>query len=438
MSAPEAIDKRPAAAVQRDSAPAPDAALTNARRSLIRKLVESGRADEAYGPLGEELAAGSSWIDALITHAMAARDLRAAGDYVRILAALRHGSGWYPAPDLQTYIPAAAPQALNLSKLRHDIEQFKYLRERNIVGGEFDRIIAAYEGVTERLTSKGVRGPTPFDAEASRDIGSIYSRIVHIRDAPRLARALSPEWDPGAVEHEYLSKPPGVVVVDNFLTREALESLRLFCLESTIWSTCKSLGRLGALFREGFSCPLLFQIAEELRDTLPNLIGERYPLRHMWGYKTPPRLAADSITHADFAAVNVNFWITPDEANLNERSGGLIVYGVDAPAHWDFHTYNGRLEDVIKPYLRQQKARAVTIPYRQNRAVIFNSDLFHSTDEVTFLENYEHRRINITMLYGIREDDVHHRGLGRPAAPPPPPAGTAKAWRSLAFSRSRR
>jgi hypothetical protein len=32
-----------------------------------------------------------------------------------------------------------------------------------------------------------------------------------------------------------------------------------------------------------------------------------------------------------FAAVNVNFWITPDDANLDEKSRGLVVYDVDAP-----------------------------------------------------------------------------------------------------------
>jgi hypothetical protein len=30
--------------------------------------------------------------------------------------------------------------------------------------------------------------------------------------------------------------------------------------------------------------------------------------------------------HADSAAVNVNIWITDDEANLDQNSGGLVVY----------------------------------------------------------------------------------------------------------------
>lgn len=30
--------------------------------------------------------------------------------------------------------------------------------------------------------------------------------------------------------------------------------------------------------------------------------------------------------HADSASVNLNFWVTPDDANLDPDSGGLVVY----------------------------------------------------------------------------------------------------------------
>lgn len=36
--------------------------------------------------------------------------------------------------------------------------------------------------------------------------------------------------------------------------------------------------------------------------------------------------------HADHAAVNLNFWVTPDEANLDPSSGGLVVYPKAPPA----------------------------------------------------------------------------------------------------------
>jgi hypothetical protein len=38
--------------------------------------------------------------------------------------------------------------------------------------------------------------------------------------------------------------------------------------------------------------------------------------------------------------------------------------------------------------------------------VLFNSDLFHSTDEISFREGYENRRINITLLFGQRQTNA--------------------------------
>lgn len=417
-----------------------NADLRIARRNLAVHLVRLGRRDECLYLWRHEMLAGPeglAWLDGLAATAMQARDLTLSGEYAAILTELRWSSQWYPprrdrsAPPFPVRRPALF---LTVPKLRHDIEQFIYLQSRGVLGDEFTPIIKNYESTIDRLTSSGIDTRVPLDDAAQRSIGHVYNRIVHVRHAPRLTQALSGTWSTAAVESQYLDNPPGVVVVDDFLSSEALESVRLFCLESTVWSANRyAHGRLGAFFRDGFNCPLLLQIAEELRDKLPRVIGQRYPLRQLWGFKNGYNLPGDSTTHADFAAVNVNFWITPDDANLDETSGGLVVYGVDAPSHWDFDMYNSR-PDVIKPFLRQQQARAITIPYRQNRAIIFNSDLFHATAELKFKPGYENRRVNVTMLYGDRENDVHHLDLARPGAAGAPNARPT-GWRSAAFGR---
>ena len=78
-----------------------------------------------------------------------------------------------------------------------------------------------------------------------------------------------------------------------------------------------------------------------------------------------------------------------------------MVWDKAAPADWDFGTYNGEAGP-IREFLLHSKARSVTVPYRANRAVIFDSDLFHETDRMQFKSGYENRRINITLLYGRR------------------------------------
>jgi len=397
-------------------------------------LVALDRAEESVPLWRDELQrpGGSEWIDEHIAQSLRRRDLTYAGRCAELSARLRWGSRWYAAADAAAP-PARSPNPLlSVAKLRHDVEQFRHLMQASVLGAEFEAVCADYERVGADLAARGIGGQVAMDEEAEARIGAIYNLLVHVRTTPRLDRALASEWDPAVVERNYIERPPGVVVIDDFLAPAALAELRAFCLESTVWSANRyAHGRLGAFFRDGFNCPLLLQIAEELRAALPRVIGERYPLRQLWGFKNDRTLPADANTHADFAAVNVNFWITPDSANADPASGGMVIYEVDAPLDWDFYTYNGR-SDLIHAYLRERDARRVRIPYRANRAVIFNSDLFHATEAVQFNPGYAQRRINVTMLYGQREGDVHHRAAVQGA-----PLQRSDAWRSAAFGRAR-
>jgi Tfp pilus assembly protein PilF len=211
--------------------------------------------------------------------------------------------------------------------------------------------------------------------------------------------------DANAVGARWQTARPQVVVIDDLLTQDALDGLRRFCWESTIWRKAYAGGYLGAIPEYGFACPLLAQIADELRKSC-DAIFDTHHLRYLWAFKCDSRLSGVNI-HADFAAVNVNLWITPDEANLDSERGGLIVWDVAAPLDWDFAKYNNN-DAAIRSFLAENGARSVTIPYRANRVVIFDSDLFHETDGFTFKDGYTNRRMNITLLYGRRRS---HEGL---------------------------
>jgi hypothetical protein len=415
-----------------------DTATPSSLRDRIQLLVVQGRrADCLDLAFAEGFSADdANWLSHLTSEAMRSRDLWLAGEYAYLLALLRWGSPCHGAMKQRGPL-APADVFLSCGKLQHDIEQFLYLQSIGVLGAEFSRVIDAWRSIADELASKGIHGQVPLDDDARQAIGHVYNRIVHICDAPRVSGgALSQSWRSAVVERRYVEAVPGLVVIDDFLTDEALASLRRFCIESTVWSGNRyAHGRLGAFLFDGFNCPLLLQIAEELRERLPHVIGD-YPLRQLWGFKNAPHLPGNSTTHADFAAVNVNIWITPTEANLDPGSGGLIVHDVDAPLDWNFDMYNSSPE-LIQLFLQQQAARSVTIPYRANRAIIFNSDLFHATAEVWFRPEYENRRVNVTMLYGERTDDVHHREVSR-RRESLAPAEPSRAWRSQAFALARR
>ncbi len=221
----------------------------------------------------------------------------------------------------------------------------------------------------------------------------------HIEAGERLAGPAVNPANRGIVAETWASSDPKIVVIDNLLTEEGLNALRRFAWGSTVWRKPYRQGYLGAFTDAGFACPLLAQIADELREVFPTVI-EDHGLVNTWGFKYDSTLGGIRI-HADQAAVNVNFWITPDEANLNPDSGGMVIWDAAAPADWEIERYNGD-DDAVRAFLAEAKSTAITVPYRANRAVIFDSDLFHETDRIEFAEGYLNRRINVTMLYGRR------------------------------------
>ncbi len=111
---------------------------------------------------------------------------------------------------------------------------------------------------------------------------------------------------------------------------------------------------LGAFSDSGFISPLHLQIGAELQKKLPKLFG-KYNIGKFWGYKYDTALGGGIGIHADFAYLNLNFWITPDKYNNEKSRGGLKVYDVPAPEDWSFNKYNNNTEEIYN-FLKEKKA----------------------------------------------------------------------------------
>lgn len=332
-------------------------------------------------------------------------DFRSASRSFTRCVELRRGRPWgedRSTPLGSDPVPRFEPMDMGVNeiKLRHDCEQLEYLLKLGRLPSAFGEVLDDY-----RLLLEEVRGRVddftlrPFDAARHRLVARTYKRPIHISgETPPSGPLINPEVDFSDAEDRYLSARPNLASFDAILTPQALAALRRFCLESTIWNNIKP-GYLGAYFFDGFCSELLLRLASELRERLPRVI-RGLPLQMMWGYKCDSRLPGLAV-HADAAAVNVNFWITEDEANLAPERGGLRVYTHDAPKDWGFAKFNNDSKTILQ-YLESVGSVPVRVPYRANRAVIFDSDLFHATDEPHFREGYVNRRINITILYGVR------------------------------------
>ncbi|MEO1595683.1 MAG: tetratricopeptide repeat protein [Pseudomonadota bacterium] len=226
-----------------------------------------------------------------------------------------------------------------------------------------------------------------------------HNRTLYLPDAALPAGpVINPRLDAAAIDMAWRAATPQHVVVDDFLAPDVLAALQDFCRDATIWYDLRK-NYLGAYLTDGFANPLTIGIAHALADALPGIFGE-LPLTQAWGYKYGPKLTGIGM-HADAALVNCNFWIAPDEANTNPETGGLLIYRKAAPLDWDFNTFNNDTDAMLQ-HLGDAVNDPVRIPHRCNRIAIFNSNLFHRTDDIAFRDAFEARRYNVTLLYGKR------------------------------------
>lgn len=324
-------------------------------------------------------------------------------------------------------------------KVLHDLEQAeflaKYLAEKsksdvneaakknneekaNFFG---TTIVPIYHELLEKLPPldqlERTGGLYPFQvADYANGLDSIYNKALHqtnydeLRDETTgdMIPLLNPDLDVASIEAVFQSK--GVVVIDNVLSPTALERIRQLMLESTIFFQTKMPlkfgGYVGAYIDDGLHDRILLQLAFELYEKLPKIMKGHF-LKYLWAYKYDSEYTGINL-HADQAAVNVNLWLTPDDANLDPNSGGLVVFTAKPPADWDFARFNTDTEEVHELLLKPTNYANVTVPHRQNRAVLFDSALFHQTDEYSFKKGYENRRINLTFLYG----EMQKQGTG--------------------------
>ena len=318
-------------------------------------------------------------------------------------------------------------------KLEMDLEQARYLVNQQLVTEEeesyfVEHVIPVYEKVLDNIPSldklQRTEGLYPFhknDYEAG--IASVYNKALHVTDFDvlkdkkgKIVPVLHENFDTKAIEKEWFAEDSkGIVVIDDILSPQALKRIRQLLNESTVFYQTKMPlkfgGYVGAYIDDGLYDKLLLQLAFELNKALPNIM-DGHPLKYLWAYKYDSRYTGINI-HVDQAAVNVNLWITPEDANLNKDSGGLVIFTAKPLKDWNFDLYNKDTDRVRKDILEPTNFANVTVPYKENRAVIFDSALFHHTDDFGFKEGYENWSINLTILYGdMKMAETSNAGSG--------------------------
>jgi Flp pilus assembly protein TadD len=294
--------------------------------------------------------------------------------------------------------------SVGLAKLDFDMEQVRFLARQGTEIGTSAGCILGLRAARRFVADhpRGAEAMVQLPPELLARIGAHHGRIAHMEPADQIVEGALRPMDSVAISASYGARTHGLVVLDNLLSPVALAGLRHQLLHSTAWFDGRyTRGYIGSKLGDGLASPLVLQIAHELREALPEVLGP-HPLRQAWAYGYPSSQGRGVGVHVDSAAVNINLWLTPDEANLEPDRGGLVVFREPAPPAWAFKDADrnpGRLRSWLDTYGDDFDR----IPHRQNRAVLFHADRFHESDRLRFREGFEDRRISLTFLYGERE-----------------------------------
>lgn len=312
--------------------------------------------------------------------------------------------GVQPNPSRMLPSPVVTP-----ARLLHDFKQLQYMLDLSLVDASFANEVGylrsqahtlfgfdpADSNKLERVRAEqaGILSP-----EALASLSRIYKRVLRLEHSDCPADVISIDDRIKQAEAEFFDSAPKCrfTVIDDLLTPDALSSLREYMFRSWIWlnDAQKGFAYVGAYEHNGFRTPIIDKIDVQLRRALAGIL-DGLKLSQVWSYRNILGHTAVG-THADFAKININFWVTEDRHNLEPQSGGLLLYPIERPEDWEFERYNGSDEEIGELISGTPPIR---IPFKMNRAVVFDSKLFHSSDRSVFFAEHEGFRTNVTFLY---------------------------------------
>tara|TARA_Y100000022_G_scaffold195934_1_gene202230 strand:- start:5383 stop:6912 length:1530 start_codon:yes stop_codon:yes gene_type:complete len=275
--------------------------------------------------------------------------------------------------------------------VNHEFEQICHI-DSDADGIRNMKITQNFYDYLERLSSK------PEDQYNDDDYTFISSlhKIKYNKPPKHTTNYLNKKLNFDEIEEKYVSSKPEIVIIDNFLCEEFLKELRIFFRCSNIFKAPYPRGYIGAFLGRGMANRPLLEFSTELKNSFQKIFLNYY-LSQAWSFKYDSKRDGIGI-HADDAKVNVNFWITDDAANKDPESGGMIIWKKMPDKGASFKDFNS-LASMDKMNEEIKDTEFIKVPYRSNRAVIFNSKLYHVTDKMDFNDNYIDRRVNVTFLY---------------------------------------
>ena len=276
--------------------------------------------------------------------------------------------------------------------VKHEYEQLCHI-DSDIDGIRNMKISQSFFNEIKNLYEKGSDN---YNDSELQTISNMH-KILYNKPSKLKENFLNPNLDITQIENDYNSSNPEIVVIDNFLSDKFLKEINIFFRCANIFKRPYPRGYIGTFLNTGMSNMSMLQFSQELKNTFKGIFHDNR-LTQAWAFKYDSDQKGINI-HADDANINVNFWITADDSNLEKNSGGMIIWKKKPDMNASFEDFNS-IDNSSKLYTEVSDTDSVKITYKANRVVIFNSKLYHATDTIKFKKGYNNRRVNVTFLYG--------------------------------------
>lgn len=205
------------------------------------------------------------------------------------------------------------------------------------------------------------------------------------------------DWS--VVEARYLSRgDQPYCVLDDFLTGQAVEELREKLLNDHRWHFKHPLSKELYLAAPGGND--ILDLGQHLVEQIPQVLGGLKLVYH-WAYLHCRSSGLKPHTDGD-SAVTVNLYLTPDEYNLRPGTGGLILSAVRRPPSVSLIEFNSMpwADSYFEREHVDENGRDICIAYRYNRAILFDSGIFHASDQIFFRNDAtQSMKLNLGLVF---------------------------------------
>ncbi|KAL7566145.1 hypothetical protein ACA910_003912 [Epithemia clementina (nom. ined.)] len=285
-----------------------------------------------------------------------------------------------------------------------------------------------YENAIDLVYNRAWR-PTFMEPEVDASTGD----FVPLLNAAHDSNNIQQQWKNGQ----------GVVIIDDFLTPQALSKIQQILLQSTVWfesNTVAGSYTSAAHLDDGLFDKLLLRLAYETRDLVrPIMPDEAYVLHDLFARKYDVPSAAATASSASMttddvqsktflveggdplSAIHVHLWLSPpsslasaDSKTIKGDHDHLVVFTAKPPQDWP-HTMGPTGAEVLDTIIQPSGFANVTVPFQVNRAVVFDATLFHKKsiqlplhsdqaggydDDDDAVLRYQKRLTELVLLYG--------------------------------------